>query len=266
MTDLQGLRDFAAQHEFGLTYPLTHAQVEILATYWQPDVAFHPDERYRPISLDERIDVVEIPFGGMPEAEQSLWRISKFVRISDNEGRVREFDPSIVHVPDGAVSPVGEPERIDAAVCVINDGSPVRAAFDDPTVDEDAVFTRGVSAARARKFFRAERTLAGEEAGKPGNGLLPRAGDITVMASYKNLLDLLKYELLVEGAGDYPPDALRGGFNVAELSLRSSLGNETGACGLSRTRPAPTRTSSPGNFLEGGGWCRDASEKAAYAL
>jgi hypothetical protein len=188
-----------------------------------PEVRFHPDERFHPISLDERINMVEDAFQQLPPAEQAQWLVRKLVKADDGTGLIRLFDPPVLTVPDGAVTyrdPQSEGESTDAAVRVINDGTPTREAFEDPVVDADTVFSQGISATRARRFFGARRTAAGHAAGTPGDPLLPRAtndgGDrvITVMATYKNLIDLLKYELLVEDAPDYPPDGLRGGFDI----------------------------------------------------
>ncbi len=58
-------------------------------------------------------------------------------------------------------------------------------AFEDPAVDGDAVFTQGISAHRTREFFGARQTRAEERVGTPGDPLLPRAGGITVMATYR---------------------------------------------------------------------------------
>lgn len=66
MADLQALQAFAAAHGFQLTHPLTHHQVVTLAEYWLPEVRFHPDERFHPISLAERIDMVEGQFQEFP--------------------------------------------------------------------------------------------------------------------------------------------------------------------------------------------------------
>jgi hypothetical protein len=235
MADLQALRDFAATHGFGLTHPLTHDQVIILAEYWLPEIRFHPDERFHPISFDQRIDMVEGPFGQFPPAEQEQWRVKELIRTGPDTGAYRTFDPPVLAVPNrtvwdpdapGPVEDEPPPPRLPA-VRVINNGIPTREAFEDPAVNEDTVFTQGRSAPRARKFFGARRTPAGKPVGTLGDPLLPRATEedgarvITVMATYKNLLELLKYELLVEEAPDYPPDGLRGGFDIAQYLFDS---------------------------------------------
>ncbi|WP_329439751.1 hypothetical protein [Streptomyces canus] len=230
MADLQALQAFAAAHGFQLTHPLTHHQVVTLAEYWLPEVRFHPDERFHPISLAERIDMVEGQFQEFPPAEQPQWRVRKLVRTEDDTGRIRLFDPPVLTVSDGAVTwpdPETGIERTDGAVRVLNDGTPTHEAFGDPLVDGETVFSQGVSAPRAREFFGARRTAAGQVVGSPGDPLLPRAMDseghrsITIMATYKNLIDLLRYELLVQDAPDYPPDGLRGGFDIAQHLLNA---------------------------------------------
>lgn len=225
MADLQALRDFAAAHGFQLTNPLTHEQVVILAEYWLPEVRFHPDERFHPISIDERIDMVEDLFQQFSPADQAQWRVGKLIRTDNDNGHglINLFDPPVLTVPDGTVTfwdPQTQSESTEFAVRVINDGTPTREAFEDQAVDAETMFSQGISATRARRFFGARRTASGQAAGTPGDPLLPRATDddgnraITVMATYKNLIDLLRYELLVQDAPDYPPDGLRGGFDV----------------------------------------------------
>ena len=53
MADLGRLREFAREQEFGLTRPLTHHQVVVLAQTWQPEAFFHVDERFHPIAMAE---------------------------------------------------------------------------------------------------------------------------------------------------------------------------------------------------------------------
>jgi hypothetical protein len=75
-------------------------------------------------------------------------------------------------------------------------------------------------------------TLSGLGTATPGDPFLPRADEedpnsppdrrprITTMSAFLNLLDLLKYELNVAEDGDYPPDGMRGGFNIVDSLLR----------------------------------------------
>jgi hypothetical protein len=223
MADLEALQNFAAEHQFGLTYPLTHDQVVTLATYWQPESYFYVDERFHPISLDERIDMVESQFEQLQPEEREEWQVRKLIRTGVEVGRYQLFDPPVLTVPAGQVQdPDDEEGSLAPAVRVINDDITTRKAFESSAVDDDAVLTQGASARRARKFFGARRTPGGSSVGQPGDPLLPRVTDeqgnrvVTVMASYKNLVELLKYELLVEQAPDYPPDGLRGGSDIAE--------------------------------------------------
>ena len=102
MADLETLRQFAADHDFGLTAPLTHRQVVRLAEYWLPEMRFHWDERFHPVTLDDIFAMVEEPFADLPPEAQDAWRVGKFVRSGDT-GVTRTFDPPVVHVPDGAV-------------------------------------------------------------------------------------------------------------------------------------------------------------------
>ena len=118
-----------------------------------------------------------------------------------------------------------------------------------PEVDGDTVVTHGASFGRGNQFFGPLATLSGGNTAVPGDPFLPRADEpdpdrpgerrprITVMAAYMNLLDLLKYELVIaeaeaEDRFDYPPDGMRG-FGVAACSFASC-----------RSRPTSRRTRS----------------------
>ena len=102
MADLEGLQRFAAEHGFGLTAPLNHAQARRLAEYWLPEMRFYWDERFHPVTLDDIFDMVEDGFAALDPVERDAWRVAKFVR-SGSGGVDRAFDPPVVHVPDGIV-------------------------------------------------------------------------------------------------------------------------------------------------------------------
>lgn len=221
MANLPRLQQFAAEHGFGLTNPLSHEQVVRLAENWLPHIFFYEQEKFYPVSLDEVISMVEDLFGQLPAQAQDEWRVSKTVRIgTTNEGEVRAFDPPVVQVPDGTVL-TGSPQ---AAVRVLNDGSPTQAALEHPDVDDKAVISHGASFRRSNQFLGGHQTVSGGAEATAGDPFVPRAtGDdgrprITVLAAFLNLLETLKYELIVEDAKDadnYPPDGLRGGFDIA---------------------------------------------------
>ncbi len=224
MANLQELQNFAASQGFDLTQPLKHEQVEKLAETWLPDVRFYEKEKFHPIALDESISMVRDLFNGLSENAKDEWRLTLPVSTG-NGGEFRKFDPPVVRVRDGFF------------FRVLNEAGSVEQAFEHPDADDDAVFTHGASFARSNKFFGAEETVSGGEVPAAGDPFLPRAttplldengnpridenGDkipwplITVLASFKNLLETLKYELAVEEANHYPPDALRGGFDIA---------------------------------------------------
>ncbi len=235
MADLQALQVFAATHGFGLTNPLTHAQVVTLARYWLPKIRFYEDERFHPIRLDEVVAEVERLFAELPPVAQDQWRVTKFVRTGPASGENRAFAPPVVHVPDGMV-PQGNFAL--AAVRVLNDGTPARDALSVPEVGTSTMITHGASFTRSNHFFGAVATKAGSNTASPGDPFLPRSDEpnpsppparrprMTVMASWLNLLELLEYELVVAEAGDaYPPDGLRRAFNIAGLLLRPKLPN-----------------------------------------
>jgi hypothetical protein len=55
MADIAKLQEFASNNNFGLTSPLTHAQVVALAEHWFPEMRFFEKEKFHPISLDEKL-------------------------------------------------------------------------------------------------------------------------------------------------------------------------------------------------------------------
>jgi hypothetical protein len=232
VANLQGLQDFAASQGFNLTNPLDHEQVVRLAENWLPRVFFYEEEKFHPISLDEVVSMVENLFDQLPASAQDEWRVSKLVRTAANtgDGELRAFDPPVVYIPDGFVEVEGS---AIPAVRVLNDGSSTEEALEHPDVDDDAVITHGASFRRSNQFFGATQTLSGGAVASAGDPFRPRKttvivdengdeiekGLVTVIASFKNLLETLKYELAVEEEDNYPPDALRGGFDIAALLI-----------------------------------------------
>jgi hypothetical protein len=230
VADLQKLQVFAQTHFLGLTNPLEHKDVVKLAEYWFPDTRFFEKEKFYPISLDETFSMVEDLFAGLPATAQEASRVNKFVREGANTATLRAFDPPVVHVPDGFVVQPGQVFR--PVVRVLNEGSSAIEALADldagPTAVVTPVVTHGASFTRSNQFFGATTTFAGGAEAAPGDPFVPRATGpdgprITVMASLLNLLELLKYELVVSEAEDYPPDAMRGAFDIA----RSLVGPAT---------------------------------------
>ncbi len=225
MANLLKLQQFAAANDFDLTKPLIHEQVSRLAKAWAPDMRFHTDERFHPISLGEAFSMAETLFGSLPANEKEQWRVRKFVRAGANAGIVRTFDPPVVHVPDGVVL---SGQTIRPLVRVLNDGSSGRAALSLTEVDGDAVITHGASFDRSNKFFGG--TQPEDDDSSAADLFLPRAVGadglprVTVLAALVNLLDLLKYELLVSGDDDYPPDGLRRGFEIVGSLLHGVPG------------------------------------------
>lgn len=222
MADLQKLQVFAEENDFGLTSPLDHVQVSVLAEYWFPEIRFFESEKFHPISLDEMISMVEDLFAGLPATAQEESRVNKFIRRGAGTGALRAFDPPVVHVPDGVVQ---AGQILLPAVRVLNEGSSASEALADSAVDTDAVITHGASFKSSNQFFGATATFAGTPEAVAGDPFVPRAKGpdgprITVMASLLNLFELLKYELIVSEDNDYPPDGMRGTFDIAGSLVR----------------------------------------------
>ena len=173
MADLRALQDFAQSHGFGLTAPLRNAQVTVLAENWLPEVFFHEDERFHPISLDEVFSMVVELFATLPAGAQEEWRVSKVVRDpAGPTGVTRAFDPPVVHVPDGLVS---VQNAVALASGVLSENRPARDALELPEVDADARVTHGASFVRSAQFFGATQTAGGGAVASTGDPFLPRA-------------------------------------------------------------------------------------------
>jgi hypothetical protein len=231
MADLRALQEFAAENGFDLTRPLTHAQADLLAQYWAPDMRFHEDERFHPIALDEVVSMVETHFAVLPEQARATLRVPVTVRRDAQTAEVRMFDPPVVRVPDGVVPGNAPSNQVIPVARVLTDGRPVPDAMALPEVGDATVLTHGANVDRANAFFGASQTFSGGSVGLPGDPFVPRAREsaaeaapprVTVLASLMNLLDLLRYELLVSADDDYPSDALRRAFDVSGMLLRAS--------------------------------------------
>lgn len=240
MADLPALQRFASDQSFDLTKPLNHEDhVGKLAAHWLPEMRFHEDEWFHPISLEEALSMVANLFAQLPETARAAWRVPKLVRTGPTTGVTIPFDPPVVHVPDGVV-PQGN--LFLPAFKILTDGVSARDALVLPEVDSSAVITHGANVDRSRQFFGSKTTFSGGTGSAPGDPFVPRADEenpapppaparlphITVMASLKNLLELLKYELLfadfVAELDDPLPDGLRGGFDITEKLLRPIAG------------------------------------------
>ena len=219
MADLRTLQQFAADHGFGLTAPLTHAQVVRLAEYWLPEMRFHWDERFHPVTLDDIFAMVEDALrraaaGGA--GRSGGWRSSS---APGDERRDPGVRPAGRPRPRRTV-PVPGPQggtQFRKVVRVLNEGTPgARRTAGCPRSATDAIVTHGASFGRSNQFFGPLTTLSAATTPRSaGDPFMPRADEpdpehtgerrprITVMAALLNLLDLLEYELTVaeEDAG-----------------------------------------------------------------
>ena len=226
MADIPKLQQFATENVFGqtgLTSPLTHEMVVKLAEHWFPEMRFYEAEKFHPISLDENFTMIDDLFQALPSSAQQEWLVSKFVRDTPNTGVTQTFEPPVVTVPDGVVLQQSGAVVIARFVDrVIREGTSAREGLVDADVDGDAVVTHGASFRRSDQFFGGLVTLAGGAQPSAGDPFEPRAKAengsprITVMGSFLNLFELLKYELLAAAPeANYPPDGLRGAVEIA---------------------------------------------------
>lgn len=220
MANIAQLQEFAARTGFNMTAPMTHQQVVQFANLWLPAVRFYEKERFHPILFSDLIQMVESGFSSLPESAKAQWRVSRMTR-SGTSAVLQTFDPPVVCVPDGFVSsaPSGMPVLTHK---VLNAGSAAVDALARAEVDSDASLSHGPSFERSNRFFGALETLAGGNEAAPADPFIPRAQDpsgaprISVYAAWKNLLDVLEFELKVSAESSYPPSALRG-FDIAGL-------------------------------------------------
>jgi hypothetical protein len=213
VADIQRLQDFAAANGFDLTRPLRHEQVVRLIENWLPRMMFYEDERFHPISLDEVFSMVDETFAALPEAAKDTWRLTRAVRTGTNTFETRTFDPPMVYEPAPLVLGDG---LVVNSIIPLDSGPTAENALVLPAADGSTVVSHGATFRRANMFFGPLTTVSGTNTASPGDPFLPRAPQITVMALLENLIDLLKYELAVADASDYPPDGMRGGFDVID--------------------------------------------------
>ncbi|GAA2003408.1 hypothetical protein [Microbacterium ulmi] len=240
MADLPRLKRFAADHAFGLTAPLTAEQVRTLAEYWLPNLNFHEDERFHPIALADRFDMVKARLDELPPDVREQWRVGIHERGPGGIAVRVPHDPPVLYDPDGvAPSSVGNTQTFRKVRRIIAEGEAARAAMADAAVDGDAFVSSGASFSFANEHFGSTDLLLGGNNAVPGNPWVPRATEpapggapgevrprMTVLAQYVNLLDVLRYDVLVSeadadpAAEDYPPDAMRRDFDLSEGLLR----------------------------------------------
>ncbi|MGH8166849.1 MAG: hypothetical protein ACREQ1_06390, partial [Woeseiaceae bacterium] len=160
MADLQALRDFADDNDFGLSGPLTARQARELAEYWLPDLHFHEDERFHPIALSDVFDMVESHLATMPPEVREQWRVGIRQRGVDENGveiaEVVLHDPPVLFNPDGSLPVPGPQVRR-----VLAEGAAVRAALGDAEVNTDTFLTNGASFTYANEHFGSTDLLFG---------------------------------------------------------------------------------------------------------
>jgi hypothetical protein len=231
MADLEGLQTFARENFEGLTAPLDAGQARRLARHWLPEMRFFEEEHFYPVSLEQYTGQVESVFGALPEPARETFRLQLPIRSGDI-AIVQTFDPPVLLEPDNFTILTPDGIRLVAASRVLHSG-PLDAALEGPEVDEETVLTHGASFPASDEYFGPLRTISGGAVAAPGDPYEPRLTPITVIATFVNLLEALRYELLTEEAEDYPPDGLRGGLDIAP-SLFSPFGGAGGFPDYSR--------------------------------
>lgn len=242
MANLKKLQEFAEKNNFDLTAPLKHSQILQLAGYWMPEMRFYYEEQFHPISLDEFISIIS----SNPDSQNPEFRVpiitgivelqppySPYSRYDNIVGYHRpttnwqfvfsSFSPPVVYQPGDAPS---------FKSIVLNEDISILEALEHPYVNDDTILTNGDFDTYSHFFASQDKLQADYLPAAPENPYLPRAKStdktplITIYAQYKNLLDVLEFDLKAEEARDqnsptyfpeYPLDALRGGFIITDL-------------------------------------------------
>lgn len=222
--NIDALQKFASENNFDLTAPLSNDQVTLLAKHWLPQIRFYEDERFHPIGLNEALSMVDAQFKEMSPLTQESFKVTKFVR-DGSVAKSQAFDPPLVTIPNGSAPLEGAVNnQRKKTVRVLTESEVPLSALTNDKIGKDARVTHGGSETRSRRFFGATQTVLGGDISSPGDPLVPRAGTINrngeivphivIMASYKNLLETLEYNLLTSKEDSYPLDALRMGFDI----------------------------------------------------
>src|SRR5687767_206218 len=103
MPRLQELQEFAESQGFDITHPLNHADVVALASYWLPQIFFHPAERFHPIGIGDIFAMIGANLEASSPEAQDARRVGKMVRTGPLSGAVERFLPPVLTVPDGLV-------------------------------------------------------------------------------------------------------------------------------------------------------------------
>jgi hypothetical protein len=239
MTDLAALQQFARDNGFGITAPLTHQQVEAFSQFWTPNMHFHWDEMFHPISLAQTLDAVTEGFAQLPEPARNASRVAITLRANATTAVSKLFDPPVVYKSDGIVQAGNQLLPVSK---VLSDGLSPRDAMALLAVDADTIISHGANFSRATQFFGPERTVSGNQNAAPGDPHVPRitAPDpdqpgverptIAVVSAYINLIDAFSYDLRIAEAratGTFtdPPDILRDGFGIAGILLEPLVAN-----------------------------------------
>jgi hypothetical protein len=223
MADLETLQAFARENFNGLTAPLNAGQVSRLARHWLPEMRFVEVEYFYPVSLEQFTGQVEIVFGALSGRDRDSFRLELPIR-SGTEARVfRRFDPPVLMNADNFSVQTDDGVEYLRAWKILRSGA-IGDGFEDREVDEDTVLTHGTSFRASDEYFGPQRTLSGGAVGA-GNPYVPLLTPITVIATFVNPLEALRYELLTEEAKDrdeYAPDGLRGGLDIFPSLFQSS--------------------------------------------
>jgi hypothetical protein len=195
------------------------------------EMRFFEEEHFYPVSLEQYTGQVEVEFGRWPESVREDFRLQLPIRSGDI-AIVQTFDPPVLLEPDNFTVFTPDGIRLVGAVKVLHSG-PLDGALEGPEVDAETVLTHGTSFRASDKYFGPLRTISGAAVAAPGDPYKPSLIPITVIATFVNLLEALRYELLAEEAEDYPPDGLRGGLDIAP-SLFSPFGGAEGFPDYSR--------------------------------
>jgi hypothetical protein len=161
MTRIDFIRRFALDERYGVTGPLTHNEVKLLASHWLPELLFHEEERFHPIAFRDLLHLAR----DMPSAADWL------------DGQ----DPASPTVPALQWPP--------PVIFQNRDHRFVLSGFEDDRIDQDSFVSnlRDLDYDRAKQFFGSNTVVS--------EANLPRF-QVTAIAEFRMLREELRHNLL----------------------------------------------------------------------
>jgi len=199
MRDLNYISNFAFNTHFGLTAPLKHSEVKILAKNWLPQTRFHEKDLYHPIGLVQFLQQAET----YTALNHDFW--IKLYRVVTPPGG---GTPQFVLIGEAQPPVAFLSHQIDQSGCLLQTSHDL----DTSDISSDSYITclRDLSYARSKKIYGSISSR--------NNYQMPRL-PIVIIAEFRMLRDTLKHNILAHRDQAFPKtsggtllDAIRGNF------------------------------------------------------